>query len=109
MVRSGAAEIFDLLNTRFFFRSPSSQIWHALCRESLVRRSEESQENYSYGANSVRDGISLGSINVWLRPIVSYPEVLELPNLTCFARLPGNYPVTKLHLNINSEKIKQSL
>ena len=58
---------------------------------------EESRENYSYGANSIRDGISLGSQRV-TRPIVSYPQILELKDLTCFVRLPGHYPVTKIEL-----------
>ena len=95
--RSGAAEIFDLLNTRFFFRSPSSDMARLVSRELGEEDVDESREQYSYGANSVRDGISLGNQRV-NRPIVSYPEILELPNLTCFVRLPGSYPVTKLQL-----------
>ena len=58
---------------------------------------DESRENYSYGANSVRDGISLGSQRV-VRPVVTYPEIFNLPNLACFVRLPGHYPVTQLRL-----------
>ncbi|MDP3704447.1 MAG: type IV conjugative transfer system coupling protein TraD [Legionellaceae bacterium] len=95
--RSGAAEIFDLLNTRFFFRSPSSDMARLVSRELGEEDLDESRENYSYGANSVRDGISLSNQRV-SRPIVSYPEVSELPNLSCFVRLPGQYPVTKLTL-----------
>ena len=95
--RSGAAEIFDLLNTRFFFRSPSSDMARLVSRELGEEDLDESRENYSYGANSVRDGISLSNQRV-SRPIVSYPEILELPNLSCFVRLPGQYPVTKLTL-----------
>ncbi|MDF1931941.1 type IV secretion system DNA-binding domain-containing protein [Legionella pneumophila] len=48
------------------------------------------------GANSIRDGISLGSQRV-TRPIVSYPQILELENLRCFVRLPGSYPITRTH------------
>ncbi len=95
--RSGAAEIFDLLNTRFFFRSPSSDMARLVSRELGEEDLDESRENYSYGANSVRDGISLSNQRV-SRPIVSYPEILELPNLSCFVRLPGQYSVTKLAL-----------
>ena len=95
--RSGAAEIFDLLNTRFFFRSPSSDMARLVSRELGEEDLDESRENYSYGANSVRDGISLSNQRV-SRPIVSYPEISELPNLSCFVRLPGQYPVTKLTL-----------
>ena len=95
--RSGAQEIFDLLNTRFFFRSSSSDMARIVSRELGEEDLDESRENYSYGANSVRDGISLGNQRV-VRPIVSYPEILDLPNLACYLRLPSSYPVTQLKL-----------
>ncbi|HBD7476118.1 TPA: type IV conjugative transfer system coupling protein TraD [Legionella pneumophila] len=95
----GAKELFDLLNTRFFFRSPSAEMARLVASELGEEEIEESRENYSYGANSIRDGISLGSQRV-TRPIVSYPQILELQDLTCFVRLPGQYPVTKLKLQL---------
>jgi type IV secretory pathway TraG/TraD family ATPase VirD4 len=64
---------------------------------------EEPRENYSYGANSIRDGISLGSQRV-TRPIVSYPQILELKDLTCFLRLPGNYPIAQLELELEARE-----
>lgn len=93
----GAKELFDLLNTRFFFRSPSADMARLVASELGEEEIEESRENYSYGANSIRDGISLGSQRV-TRPIVSYPQILELKDLTCFVRLPGHFPVTQLEL-----------
>ena len=101
--RSGAAEIFDLLNTRFFFRSPSADMARLVAGELGEEEIEESRENYSYGANSIRDGISLGNQRV-TRPVVSYPQILELEDLNCFLRLPGQYPVTKLSLLIEERK-----
>ena len=68
---------------------------------------DESRENYSYGANSVRDGISLGNQRT-SRPIVSYPQVIELKDLHCFFRLPGNYPLTQLSLKLQ-ERIPKNL
>jgi type IV secretory pathway TraG/TraD family ATPase VirD4 len=57
----------------------------------------------------VRDGISLGNQRT-VRPIVSYPEISELPNLSCFVRLPGSYPITKLQLkHRNREVISEAL
>ncbi|WP_454783999.1 type IV conjugative transfer system coupling protein TraD [Legionella sp. WA2024007413] len=97
--QSGARELFDLLNTRFFFRSPSSDMARLVANELGEEEIEESRENYSYGANSIRDGISLGSQRV-TRPIVAYPEILELQDLACFLRLPGPYSVTKLQLQL---------
>lgn len=95
----GAKELFDLLNTRFFFRSPSADMARLVASELGEEEIEESRENYSYGANSIRDGISLGSQRV-TRPIVSYPQILELEDLKCFVRLPGSYPITQLTLEL---------
>ena len=97
----GAKEIFDLLNTRFFFRSPSAEMARLVASELGEEEIEESRENYSYGANSIRDGISLGNQRV-TRPIISYPQIMELNDLTCFLRLPGDYPITQLRLELLS-------
>jgi type IV conjugative transfer system coupling protein TraD len=102
----GAKEIFDLLNTRFFFRNPSAELAKLIAYELGEEDVEEARENYSYGANSMRDGISLGNQRV-TRPIISYPEILELPNLECFVRLPGKYPVTRLKLNVQDREKNQ--
>lgn len=101
--QSGARELFDLLNTRFFFRSPSSEMARLVASELGEEEIEESRENYSYGANSIRDGISLGNQRV-TRPIVAYPQIMELKDLNCFVRLPGNYPITRLELKLSSRK-----
>lgn len=99
--QAGAKEMFDLLNTRFFFRSPSSDMARLVAAELGEEEIEESRENYSYGANSIRDGISLGAQRV-TRPIVSYPQIMELRDLNCFVRLPGHYPITQLTLGLGS-------
>ena len=96
--RSGASEIFDLLNTRAFFASPSSTMAQLVSKELGEEEIDDTRENYSYGANSIRDGISLGKNRI-SRPIVTYPEVMNLDSLQCYLRLPGNYPITRLTLN----------
>ncbi len=95
--RSGAAEIFDLLNTRAFFASPSHEMAQLVSKELGEEEIDDTRENYSYGANSIRDGISLGKNRV-IRPLVTYPEIMGLEALECFLRLPG-HPITKLKLN----------
>ncbi|STX81477.1 conjugative transfer protein TraD [Legionella busanensis] len=105
--QAGAKEIFDLLNTRFFFRSPSADMARLVALELGEEEIEESRENYSYGANSIRDGISLGSQRV-TRPIVSYPQIMELKDLHCFVRLPGHYPITELSLDLGFRVTKEN-
>ncbi|MBA2650234.1 MAG: type IV conjugative transfer system coupling protein TraD [Legionella sp.] len=95
--RSGAAEIFDLLNTRAFFASPSHEMAQLVSKELGDEEIDDTRENYSYGANSIRDGISLGKNRI-TRPLVTYPEIMGLDSLTCYLRLPGQFPITKLEL-----------
>ncbi len=102
--RSGAAEIFDLLNTRAFFASPSHEMAQLVSRELGEEEIDDTRENYSYGASSVRDGISLGK-NRMTRLLVTYPEIMSLDPLTCYLRLPGQYPITRLKLNYQAREV----
>ncbi len=93
----GAREISALLNTRFMFRvpDPDMALWSAKnLGESTL---EEVQEGISYGANSIRDGVSINRVERE-KSVVSCSEILRLNDLTCYVRLPGGYPITKLHL-----------
>lgn len=96
--KDAAAEIFDLLNTRFFFRSPSHDMARLVANELGEEEVEESTESYSYGANSIRDGISVGRSKT-RRALVTYPEIMNLKDMECFLRLPGDFPVTRVKLN----------
>lgn len=95
--RDAAKELFDLLNTRFFFRSPSSEMARLVSSEIGEHEFEDSKENYSYGANTIRDGISVGTNRI-IQPLVSYPEIMSLDDMSCYLKLPGNYPVVKFKL-----------
>jgi type IV conjugative transfer system coupling protein TraD len=101
----GAGAIFDLLNTRFFFRSPSAEMAKRVSIELCNEELEEVKESTSYGANSIRDGVSLSS-NRTSRPLVDYSEIMKLKILSCFARMPGDYPITKIDLKLNKRSEK---
>jgi type IV conjugative transfer system coupling protein TraD len=93
----GAREISSLLNTRFMFRVPDPEIAQWSAKNLGERTLEDVQESISYGANSIRDGVSINRVERE-KPVVTYSEILRLEDLTCYVRLPGDYPVTKLHL-----------
>ena len=93
--RNAARSIFDLLNTRFFFRSPSADMAKLVSTELGTQEVEDLKENYSYGANTIRDGISIGHQTV-TRPIVTYPEIMKMKDMHCYLRLPDQYPVVSL-------------
>lgn len=93
----GGREISSLLNTRFIFRAPDPEMaqWSSKnLGETIV---EEVREGISYGANTIRDGVSIQRIEVQ-KPVVSASEIFQLNNLICYVRLPGAYPITQLHM-----------
>jgi len=89
----GAKEISSLLNTRFMFRQPDPEMarWSASNFGEAIL--DEVREGVSYGANTMRDGISINRVEV-KKSLVSYSEIMSLPNLKSFVRLPGGVPLT---------------
>lgn len=90
-----ALSCLDLFNTRFFFRSNDSETTHWISKTLGDAEIEEAQENLSYGANTIRDGVSLNH-NKRVKPIVMPSEIAVLANLECYVKLPENFPVTEL-------------
>jgi type IV conjugative transfer system coupling protein TraD len=101
--KNSAKGIFDLLNTAFYFRSPSPDMAELVSRALGSQEVEDMRENYSYGANSIRDGISIGSQRV-TSPIVFAPEIMTLNDLHCYLRFPGSYPITLLNLKLEPRR-----
>lgn len=58
------------------------------------REFKETQEGLSYGANEMRDGVNLSSVEK-MRPVISPTQILTLPDLEAFIKLPGNWPALK--------------
>ncbi|EHD0605351.1 type IV secretion system DNA-binding domain-containing protein, partial [Salmonella enterica subsp. enterica serovar Newport] len=96
-----AAGLFDLLNTKFFFRSPSAQIAKFVGEDIGETWRKKFSEQTSFGHEQVRDGISFGKEEERVS-IVSYSDVQSLNDLQCFVTLPGNYPVVKLTMKYES-------
>lgn len=89
----GSREISALLNTRFMFRQPDPDMakWAANnFGETFV---DEVREGTSYGANTIRDGVSINRVET-RKQVVSFSEIMSLANLFAYVRLPGQFPVT---------------
>ncbi|MDA9557759.1 type IV conjugative transfer system coupling protein TraD [Vibrio sp.] len=100
-----ADEIFDLLNTRFYYRAPSAQMAKISSNDLGEQEVDISKENISYGANTLRDGVSLGHQTI-TRPVVTTGEIQALNDLQCFVRVPDCEYITKLDLKF--DKIKDT-
>jgi len=95
--RDFARAMFDLLNTKFFFRSPSADVAKHVAEDLGEVVKKKFSEQTSFGSDEVRDGISYGK-NETRELIVSYSDIQKLNDLECYVTLPGDYPVTKIKL-----------
>ncbi len=95
--RNGAETISGLCGTRVVLAAPDRDTaqWSA---DSLGRSEvEEVAENVSYGANTIRDGVSLTPRRE-LRALALPADIMRLPNLHGFLKFPGPYPVASIRL-----------
>ncbi len=94
----GMQAISSLLNTRFMFREPDPDVatWSSRnLGESII---EEVREGISYGANTMRDGISVNRVET-RKVVVTQSEIMQLDNLSSYVRLPGHYPISLLQFD----------
>ena len=104
-----AEAMYDLLNTKYFFRSPLPPSPNLSRRDIGETVRKKFSEQTSFGADQVRDGISFGKDEERVN-IVSYTDIQMLDNLDCFVTLPGNFPVVRMTLKfVKKEKIAESL
>ncbi|MGE4348874.1 MAG: type IV conjugative transfer system coupling protein TraD [Candidatus Berkiella sp.] len=87
--------ILGQFNTSVFFRTPDydGSLW--VSKELGESEVEEVHENYSYGANSMRDGVSLNRQRI-RRPVVPYTDIQKLPDHQAYIKLPGTYPISRV-------------
>jgi len=96
--RNGAETISGLCGTRVVLAAPDRDTaqWSA---DSLGRSEvEEVSEGFSYGANTIRDGVSLTPKRE-LRALALASEIMRLENLHGYLRFPGPLPVATVALD----------
>lgn len=98
-----ASTMFDVLNTRMFFRSPTKKIAEFAAGEIGEKEVLKASEQYSYGVDPVRDGTSVGK-DMERITLVSYSDIQTLPDLSCYVTLPGPYPAVKMALKYKERK-----
>ncbi len=95
--RNGAETVSGLCGTRVVLAAPDRDTaqWSA---DSLGRSEiEEVAEGYSYGANTIRDGVSLTPRRE-LRALALPSEIMRLANLEGYLKFPGPFPVAFIRL-----------
>ena len=102
--RNGAETVSGLCGTRVVLAAPDRDTaqWSA---DSLGRGEvEEVAEGVSYGANTIRDGVSLTPRRE-LRALALPSEIMRLPNLRGYLKLPGPFPVAEIQLRYKKRPI----
>ncbi len=95
--RNGAETVSGLCGTRVVLAAPDRDTaqWSA---DSLGRSEiEEVSEGFSYGANTIRDGVSLTPRRE-LRALALPSEIMRLENLSGYLKFPGPFPVASIKL-----------
>jgi type IV conjugative transfer system coupling protein TraD len=92
-----AQSILDQFNTKIFFRNTDPTITAWISKVLGEAEITEQHENLSYGANSIRDGVSL-SPQTRTKPLVLPTEIANLRDLEAFVKFPGQYPVCRTRL-----------
>ncbi len=96
--RNGAETISGLCGTRAVLSAPDENTarWSAA---SLGRAEvEEVTEGFSYGANTIRDGVSLTPKRE-VRALALASEIMRLESLHGYLRFPGPLPAAKIALD----------
>ena len=85
-----AQAILDLFNTKVFFRNtdPNTNQW--ISKVLGEAETTEHIENVSYGANTIRDGVSLSQQNK-TKPLALPTEIANLKDLEAYLKLPGDF------------------
>jgi type IV conjugative transfer system coupling protein TraD len=98
--QNGAETLSGLARTRLVLSTPDKATadW---CSQALGNAEKtELQETLSYGAHDMRDGVSLAARNE-LRPIVLPTEIMSLPDLEGYLRLPQGFPISRFTIKPN--------
>jgi type IV conjugative transfer system coupling protein TraD len=102
--RAEAESLVSLLNTRVIFRNghpDTARVMSQMLGEQEVR---EAVEGISYGANTIRDGVSLNDQNK-MKPAVTPTDLMALENREAYLKLPGNLPVAKIKFGVPSSEL----
>jgi len=90
----GARVILDQCGTKVSFRQSDAEIAKRMSSFFGQQEYRETQEGMSYGAHEMRDGVNLSSIER-SKPTISSTQILNLPDLEAFIKLPGNWPALR--------------
>jgi len=105
--RDESEALLSMYNTNFCFRTkcPDTSAW--MSRLTGQREIIEQREGFSYGANDIRDGVSVHQERR-KEPLILETEFLKLNDCEAYLVLPENTPVTKITVTAKDRSIISS-
>lgn len=100
--RAGSQELLDLFRSKFFFAVSDNHIAEYASRSLGEIEVDETKESLSYGSNTMRDGVNINSAEK-IKRLVLPDEVKNLSARSCFVKLCGNYPITRLKIRLQTQ------
>lgn len=99
--------ITSLCRNKIFFAVPDNETAD-FCSQNLgFQEIEEVKEGISYGANEIRDGVSLNTQKS-LKRLVIPSELMFMRKLQAYIKFAGDFPISKISFAIkNRKKISQ--
>jgi len=99
-----AQALLAMYNTHILFRTKCPHTAQWMSHLTGQRESIEQREGFSYGANTVRDGVSIQSERRQ-EPLILPTEFLRLNDKEAYMVLPGDEPISKITLKFRQRKI----
>jgi len=99
--------ITSLCRNKLFFAGADDETAE-YCSQNLGHQEiEEVKEGISYGANEIRDGVSLNNYKSHKRIIIS-SQIMYMKSLQAYLKFAGNFPLSKIDFKIkNRAKIAE--
>lgn len=94
----GAETIAGLCSSWVVYRYNEPETAEWIAKSLGSQEVLEKAEGISYGANEIRDGVSL-SASRKMRQLVLPTEITNLPDLSGYIRVPGDFPVAKFEMS----------
>ena len=87
-------------STKVIFSEQDPEIAVKISKAFGEQEIKEYQKGLSYGANDIRDGVNL-TLQTKMQPLIPTTAIQFLQKNQAFIRLPGNFPITQVKLNIS--------
>jgi type IV conjugative transfer system coupling protein TraD len=93
--------ITSLCGNKIFFRGADEETAEYCSQNLGYQENEEVKEGISYGANEIRDGVSLNTQRNSRRVVIA-SEIMNMKALEAYLKFAGHFPISKIFFKIKN-------